>query len=184
MTQTFCTRGLRAAAALLLSAVIGATSLAATASPARALERETLGQLLFGAAAIALAAKVYNDREDRKARERAARAAPPPVQVVEADRWRAYGPRGRVVYGPGTRPGQAFEGAETRREALTRRIQCQRKLQTETGWVKFYSQACLDRVGADVDVPQTCLRQRWAQGRWVQYFSRGCLRRFGIVDAV
>jgi hypothetical protein len=169
--QTLLTRGI----AVLLAAVIGATSLSATAPPARAMEGETLGRVLFGAAALALAAKVYTDREDRKARERAARAAPP--QTPAPDRWRT-GPGGRVVLGPGVRPGDGLRGADTRR------VRCQRKLQTETGWVRFYSQACLDRAGAEVAVPQTCLRQRWANGRWVQYFSRGCLRRYGIVDAV
>lgn len=172
-------RTLRSAGALVLSVVIGLTSLTASATPARAMDGDTFGRLLFGAAAVALAAKVYNDREDRKARERAARAAPPPAQqAAEADRWRAFGPRGRAVYGPGVRPGDRV------RDADSRRVRCRRQLQTETGWVRFYSQACLDRVGADVDVPQTCLRQRWVNGRWAQYFSRGCLRRFGIVDAV
>lgn len=163
----------------MLSVVIGLTSLTASATPARAMDGDTFGRLLFGAAAVALAAKVYNDREERKAQERAARAAPPPpVQVSEADRWRAFGPRGRAVYGPGVRTGDRV------RDADPRRIRCRRQLQTETGWVRFYSRACLDRAGADLDVPQTCLRQRWVNGRWAQYFSRGCLRRFGIVDAV
>lgn len=166
----------RSVAACLLAAMLGLTSLTATATPARAMDGDTFGKLLFGAAAVALAAKVYNDREDRKAEERAARAAPPPVQVAENDRWRA-GPGGRLVYGPGAGFGDALQGAETRR------IRCLRKLQTESGWVRFYSKTCLDRVGAEVEVPQTCLRQRWSDDRWVQYFNSGCLRRFGIVDA-
>lgn len=152
-------------AALVLSTSIGLSGMIASATPAKAIESDVLGQLIFGAAAVAVISKIYNDRKDDDKR-----AVTPTPPVTYADRghghWDHGGRHAAKVGAP------------------ARRIQCRRKLNTERGWVRFYSQACLDRVGSDISVPRSCLRQRWQDGRWVQYFNRRCLKKYGKVDDV
>ncbi|WP_424967147.1 hypothetical protein [Dinoroseobacter sp. S375] len=162
--------------AAILSGMIALTSLTATASPARAMDSDTLGKLLFGAAALGVVAKIYNDRQDDKDRKKAARkSAKSPSQTY----WHHHGSHGHHSHsGSG-----AHSHSKTPNVSLPRlRVQCKRRLNTERGWVNFYSQACLDRRNVAVEVPQSCLRQRWVDGRWRQYFSRPCLRKHGQVD--
>lgn len=157
----------RALAAGILSATIAVTSLGATTRPAQALEPDRLGQLLFGAAAVAIVAKIYNDARDD---DRNPASSPAPVQQAAAPIY------GRPVYS------EARSEARNRHGGSPRPLRCARQLQTQTGWVRFYSQSCLDRVGAEASVPQTCLRQREVEGRWLTYFSRRCLVKFGRVE--
>lgn len=151
----------------ILSATIAVTSLGTTTRPAHALEPDRLGQLLFGAAAVAIVAKIYHDTRDD---DRKPASSPAPVQQA-----------GAPGYGRSFQSGGRPE-ARSHHAGGPRPLRCARQLQTRTGWVRFYSQACLDRVGAEASVPQTCLRQRNVEGRWLTYFSRRCLVKFGRIE--
>lgn len=165
--------------AVILSASLAISSFGATTQPARALDNETLGQLIFGAAALGIAAAIYNDHKDDKKKKKSASKS---AQSHSQPYWHHHGHHGHHSHG-GKHGSRHHSHSKTPNVSLPGlRVRCKRRLNTDRGWVNFYSQACLERTGVPVTVPQSCLRQRWVDGRWRQYFSRPCLRKYGQVN--
>lgn len=178
----------RTLTSIALSCVLAASSIAATARPAKA-DDELIGQLLLGAVAVGVAYHFLR-QQDRSApvvsRAPQTQQAAPSPRTTQATTVRTA-PPSAVLTSLRPRPRVLPTVAQdpivpwTTWTTAQKRSACQQTLPTRRGEVDFIADRCLNHPRAEPRIPQNCLRDRWVRGAWRQVYSRDCLDRYGEV---
>lgn len=153
--------------------IAGVTAVSLTlASPAQAgnLDRDDVGKLLFGIAAIAALNSIIENNERRST----ARAAAPKQQSTQVhDRsWeRRHAP---------TDHGQRWSNLSGRSNARIVPFACLRRVETRFGNPRIFTKRCLDRnYRHAANLPRRCAVRLYSNNGPVSGFDPACLRQQG-----